>query len=128
MFLGEAPGSDEDRLGKPLLVLAASYWTKCLAILGWIAQKFLHLELRLLTWHRKPNPAEVAACLPSTQRHIELVRPKFWFWLRFGRPNPIDSSLKITRARGNGLTTRWRTGQRYRRFPFCTPLICYGRP
>lgn len=104
MFLGEAPGSDEDRLGKPFVGVSGQLLDKMLGHIGLDRAKNFYIS-NCVFWrppgNRKPNPAEVAACLPFTQRHIELVRPKFLVLVGgLAAQTLIDGSLKITRARG----------------------------
>jgi len=104
MFLGEAPGSDEDRLGKPFVGVSGQLLDKMLGHIGLDRARNFYIS-NCVFWrppgNRKPNPAEVAACLPFTRRHIELVRPKFLVLVGgLAAQSLIDGSLKITRTRG----------------------------
>jgi DNA polymerase len=77
MFIGEAPGRDEDRLGLPFVGRAGKLLDKMLAA--------IHLDrtsayiTNVLNWrppdNRDPSPEEAAMCLPFLRRHIELVNP-----------------------------------------------------
>ena len=104
MFLGEAPGSDEDRLGKPFVGVSGQLLDKMLGHIGLDRARNVYIS-NCVFWrppgNRKPNPAEVAACLPFTRRHIELVRPEFLVLVGgLAAQSLIDGSLKITRTRG----------------------------
>ena len=104
MFLGEAPGSDEDRSGKPFVGPTGQFLDVMLGHIGVSRSSNAYLS-NVVSWrppgNRRPNPVELASCLPFTRRHIELVRPRVLVLLGgLALQNLIDPSLKITRARG----------------------------
>jgi uracil-DNA glycosylase family 4 len=78
MFIGEAPGADEDRIGRPFVGRAGQLLDRMLAAIG------LHRGMVQITnviyWrppgNRKPTTAEIAACLPFVLRHIVLAKPQ----------------------------------------------------
>lgn len=78
MIIGEAPGADEDRLGKPFVGLSGQLLNKMFACIGYPREK-LYIS-NIIPWrppgNRQPTPAEVALCLPFIQRHIYLKQPK----------------------------------------------------
>jgi uracil-DNA glycosylase family 4 len=78
MFIGEAPGADEDREGVPFVGRAGQLLDKMLAAIGLDRGKVYIANV--VPWrppgNRTPTPLETAACLPFTRRHIELVDPK----------------------------------------------------
>ena len=83
MFIGEAPGRDEDRQGLPFVGRAGKLLDKMLAA--------VHLDrtkvyiTNVLNWrlpdNRDPSPEEAAMCLPFLRRHIELVDPEIMILL-----------------------------------------------
>src|SRR6266481_305451 len=77
MLIGEAPGGQEDRLGKPFVGRSGQLLDRMLAAIG-IDRSAAYIT-NVLYWrppgNRKPTPTEIAACLPFVQRHIALVRP-----------------------------------------------------
>src|SRR6201999_2168133 len=79
MLIGEAPGRDEDRLGKPFVGRAGQLLDKMMASIGLDRQKNAYItnviNLRPPD-NRDPSPEEAAACLPFLRRHIELAQPK----------------------------------------------------
>jgi DNA polymerase len=78
MLIGEAPGRDEDRLGKPFVGRAGQLLDKMLASIGLDRTKNAYIT-NVLNWrppeNRDPSPEEAATCLPFLRRHIELVNP-----------------------------------------------------
>ena len=77
MFIGEAPGRDEDREGRPFVGRAGKLLDKMLDALGLDRSKVYITNI--LPWrpprNRDPSPEEAATCLPFLHRHIELVHP-----------------------------------------------------
>lgn len=78
MFIGEAPGADEDRAGVPFVGAAGQLLNKMLAAAG-LDRSGVYIT-NMLPWrppgNRTPTPNEVTVCLPFLRRHIELVNPK----------------------------------------------------
>ncbi|MGA7385020.1 MAG: uracil-DNA glycosylase [Methylocella sp.] len=78
MFIGEAPGADEDREGVPFVGRAGQLLDKMLASIGLDRGKVYIANV--VPWrppgNRTPTPLETAACLPFTRRQIALVDPK----------------------------------------------------
>jgi uracil-DNA glycosylase len=78
MIIGEAPGADEDRIGRPFVGRAGQLLDRMLASIGLDRQGVLITNV--IYWrppgNRTPTADEIAACLPFVLRHIALVRPK----------------------------------------------------
>lgn len=83
LILGEAPGEEEDRQGKPFVGRAGQLLDKMLAAIG-LARDAADAEraayiVNVLTWrppgNRRPTPQEIAVSLPFLRRHIELADP-----------------------------------------------------
>ena len=78
MVIGEAPGHDEDREGRPFVGKSGKLLDRMLASIG-IDRRSAYIT-NVLPWrpleNRKPTPDEVAVCLPFVARHIELVDPQ----------------------------------------------------
>src|SRR5215472_8153113 len=79
MVIGEAPGADEDRLGRPFVGRSGQLLDRMLAAIGYDRRRNAYIT-NVLFWrppgNRKPTPDEVAACLPFVWRHIALAAPK----------------------------------------------------
>ncbi len=78
MIVGEAPGADEDRIGRPFVGRAGQLLDRMLAAIG-LDRTGVQIT-NVIYWrppgNRKPTSAEIAACLPFVLRHIALARPK----------------------------------------------------
>jgi uracil-DNA glycosylase len=78
MIVGEAPGADEDRLGRPFVGRAGQLLDKMLAAIG-LDRRHVYIA-NVVPWrppgNRTPTPIETSACLPFMRRQVELVGPK----------------------------------------------------
>jgi DNA polymerase len=78
MLIGEAPGRDEDRIGKPFVGRAGQLLDKMLAAIRLDRNANAYIT-NVINWrppdNRDPAPEEAAACLPFLRRHIELAEP-----------------------------------------------------
>jgi uracil-DNA glycosylase len=78
MLIGEAPGADEDRLGKPFVGQSGKLLDKMLATIG-LQRRAVYIT-NVVYWrppgNRSPTQAEIAACQPFLERQIELLRPQ----------------------------------------------------
>lgn len=79
MLIGEAPGREEDRQGRPFVGPAGQLLDKMLAAIG-LARDTNAYITNVINWrppdNRDPSPEEAALCLPFLRRHIELARPR----------------------------------------------------
>jgi uracil-DNA glycosylase len=79
MLIGEAPGRDEDRIGKPFVGRAGQLLDKMLASIGLDRTQNCYIT-NVMNWrppdNRDPSPEEAAICLPFLRRHVQLVNPK----------------------------------------------------
>jgi len=116
MFVGEAPGEDEDRQGHPFVGVSGKLLDRMLGHIG-IERETVRVT-NILPWrppgNRGPTQAETAACLPFLIRHIELVEPEIVVPLGgTAAKTVLNRPEGITRLRG-----RW----------FETPLEGVDRP
>ena len=84
MFIGEAPGQDEDREGEPFVGAAGQLLTKIIQATG-LDRDTVYIANILkcrpdtpgrISGNRKPRPEEMATCFPWVKRQIEIIRPK----------------------------------------------------
>ena len=79
LFIGEAPGRDEDRIGKPFVGRAGQLLDKMMASIGLSRTANAYIT-NVINWrppdNRDPSPEEAAQCLPFLRRHVELAEPK----------------------------------------------------
>ena len=106
MILGEAPGADEDASGKPFVGRAGQLLNRMLAAIG-LDRNGVYIS-NVLPWrppgNRTPTSLEVAACLPFTQRHIELVAPRWLVTVGAAATHTLTGTTDgILRLRGKWL-------------------------
>lgn len=79
MFIGEAPGADEDMQGIPFCGASGKLLEQMLNAIGLYRSKNYYIS-NTVFWrppgNRKPTPHELAVCLPLVEKHIALVNPK----------------------------------------------------
>jgi len=84
MFVGEAPGADEDEQGEPFVGRAGQLLTKMIQAMGFERSEiFIANVLKCRpdmpggeSGNRKPKPAEMATCLPWLREQIDLIQPR----------------------------------------------------
>jgi DNA polymerase len=104
MFVGEAPGSEEDQQGIPFVGRSGQLLDKMLGAIG-IARKDVYIA-NIVPWrppgNRDPSTHESQICLPFIQRQIELVDPDVMVCL--GKPSTatllgVTEGIRKTRGR-----------------------------
>jgi len=103
MLIGEAPGAQEDRQGKPFVGPAGQLLDKMLAAIELDRTKVLITNL--LFWrppgNRTPTADEIAACLPFVERMVELIQPRVLVYVGGSAAKAmLERSEGITRLRG----------------------------
>jgi DNA polymerase len=107
MFIGEAPGQDEDLQGEPFVGRAGQLLTKTLAKLGVPrAQVYIANILKCRPpGNRQPLPAEMAACTPYLLRQIDFIKPKILCLMgNVALQGLLPGSRGITSMRGKYLS------------------------
>lgn len=113
IFVGEAPGADEDAQGEPFVGKAGELLSKIIKAMG-LSRASVYIANVLkcrpdtpgqTTGNRKPTTAEMKTCLPYLLEQIDIIKPKVIVALGataveglFGKPMPI------TKLRGNWQT------------------------
>ena len=115
MLIGEAPGAEEDRQGKPFVGRSGQLLEKMLASIG-ISRQECYIT-NILPWrppgNRTPTDAEVAVCLPFLMRQIELIKPKIIFLLGASAANAvIGNNDSISSMRGKMLEISLDNGEK----------------
>lgn len=115
MFVGEAPGADEDAQGEPFVGRAGELLTKIIQATGlkrgdvYIANI---LKCRPNTpgqsaGNRKPTPDEMATCIPYLHEQIDLIRPRVLVALgATAVEGLLGKTIGITKLRGTWKTYR----------------------
>ena len=109
MFVGEAPGADEDIQGEPFVGRAGQLLTKIIEAMGY-TRKDVYIANVLKCrppGNRNPEPDEVASCLPFLFRQIDVVQPKVMVALgTFAAQALLNTKDPISRLRGRAWPCR----------------------
>lgn len=115
MFVGEAPGADEDEQGEPFVGKAGQLLTKIIETMGLSRQQVYIgniLKCRPDTpgqsaGNRKPTPEEMQTCIPWLHQQIDLIRPKVLVALgATAVEGLLGKTIGITKLRGHWQTYR----------------------
>jgi uracil-DNA glycosylase len=113
MFIGEAPGADEDRQGMPFVGRAGVLLTDMITKGMGLSRDEVYIANILKSRppeNRTPLPDEVAHCLPYLERQIAIIRPEFLCLLgKSAVAALLETALSMSRLRG-----KW---YRYRGIP-----------
>lgn len=106
LFIGEAPGADEDRSGIPFVGRSGQLLEKMLKAIGFDRNECFITNV--LPWrppgNRTPTEGEIAVCLPFLKRQIDLVSPEAIMILGGSAANALlDNGEPISRMRGKWL-------------------------
>ena len=103
LFIGEAPGADEDRQGEPFVGRAGQLLNAMLQALD-LAREDVYIANILKCrppQNRDPKAEEVAHCMPWLQRQIQLIQPKVILALgRIAAQNLLQTNTSLGRLRG----------------------------
>jgi uracil-DNA glycosylase family 4 len=112
MFVGEAPGSDEDVQGVPFVGRAGQLLTKIIEAID-LKRDDVYIANVIKCrppQNRNPEPDEVATCEPFLFRQIDIVQPKVIVALgKFAAQTLLKSDAPISRLRGRLLDSRGAT-------------------
>ena len=103
MFVGEAPGAEEDRQGLPFVGRAGALLTELLDGIGMRREDVFITNVLLCRppGNRDPQPEEIESCRPYLERKLELIRPRVIGTLgNFATKLLTGSRMGITKVRG----------------------------
>jgi DNA polymerase len=110
MFIGEAPGADEDAQGEPFVGAAGQLLTKIIQTMG-LSRQTVYIANILkcrpdtpgqASGNRKPTPEEMQTCIPYLHEQIDLIRPKVIVALgATAVEGLLGKTIGITKLRGN---------------------------
>lgn len=131
LVIGEAPGRDEDRLGKPFVGRAGQLLDQMLGAIGRDRTKNVLIS-NVIFWrppgNRTPTPTETAICKPFVMRLIELTAPKAVLLVGGA---PLQALLGVTgimRARGTWRQIETPSGQEFATLPTFHPAFLLRQP
>jgi uracil-DNA glycosylase family 4 len=107
VFVGEAPGMEEDLTGKPFVGQAGKLLTDIIKAMG-LTRDEVYI-CNIVKCHppgnRVPEAEEIETCLPFLKAQITLIQPEVICTLgRISAQSLVNRSLKITRDRGRWLS------------------------
>jgi uracil-DNA glycosylase family 4 len=115
MFVGEAPGADEDVQGEPFVGAAGQLLTKIIQTMG-LSRQTVYIANILKcrpdtpgqsSGNRKPTPEEMKTCLPYLQAQIDLIQPRVLVGLgATAVEGLLNQPVYITKIRGQWHTYR----------------------
>ena len=103
MFIGEAPGADEDRAGQPFVGRAGQLLTKIIAAIGLSREEVFIANIIKCRppKNRNPETDEIASCFPFLERQIKAIRPKVICALgKFSAQTMLETQTPISKLRG----------------------------
>lgn len=104
LCIGEGPGADEDRLGRPFVGKAGQLLDRILEVSGFDRKRNCYIANVVKCrppGNRAPTPEERAACLPYLWAQIRLIQPRIVVLLgSTALQAVIDPQARITRVRG----------------------------
>lgn len=104
MFVGEAPGYDEDAKGRPFIGKAGMLLTKIIEAMGLRREDVYICNILKCrpTANRNPLPEEISNCIDYLSKQIEYISPKVICGLgKFASQTLLNKDTSITRLRGN---------------------------
>ena len=119
MFVGEQPGDQEDRVGRPFVGPAGRLFDEALEAAGidravvYVTNavkhfKFARQELVKRRLHKKPNAAQVRACTPWLREEIRLVQPRLVVALGSTAAQALlGNAFRVTQHRGEVVPSDW---------------------
>ncbi len=108
LFVGEAPGADEDEQGLAFVGRAGQLLTKMIEAMGYTRDEVFIANINKCRppGNRAPTPAEMDTCLPFLKRQIAVLKPKVIIAMGSTAVNglvDLPKGMGITMARGKWL-------------------------
>jgi len=125
MVIGEGPGADEDKAGRPFVGKAGQFLDKMLAPIGLFRDKNCYIANMVKCrppGNRDPAPNEIAACFPFLEQQIRLLRPQVILCAgRVAAQSLLKTSQGINALRGTLFEFNPGNGE-------CIPVLCTLHP
>jgi DNA polymerase len=103
VFVGEAPGAEEDKQGEPFVGAAGQLLTKMIAAMGYSRDEVYICNIIKCRppGNRNPEPDEIAACEPFLKKQLAAIRPRMIVCLgKFAAQCLLRSEAPISKLRG----------------------------
>jgi DNA polymerase len=107
MFIGEAPGAQEDKQGRPFVGASGKFLAEMLESIGLKREDVFITNIVKFRppENRDPKPEEIKGCMPILFEQIEVIRPKLLIFLGRHSMNVFFPKLKISEAHGEMVKT-----------------------
>lgn len=103
MFIGEGPGGDEDKEGRPFVGKAGQLMNKAFDVVG-IKRENVYIANIVKCrppQNRDPEPDEIEACINYLRNQVMIIKPQIIVLLgRISLQNIVGKEYKITASRG----------------------------
>ena len=131
MFVGEAPGADEDRIGKPFMGRSGQLLDRMMAAIG--LDRSTAYVANIVPWrppgNRNPTPQEVSICRPFVERQIELANPDILVCLGAPSTQTLTGTKDgILKARGRFYPYRLGNGREIKALATLHPAYLLRQP
>lgn len=105
MFIGEAPGAQEDKLGRPFVGASGKFLAEMLEDMGMAREEVYITNIVKFRPpnNRDPRKEEIEACLPYLIEQIKVIQPKLVIFLGRHSMNVFFPELKIGQAHGQAV-------------------------
>jgi uracil-DNA glycosylase len=131
MFVGEAPGEEEDRSGRPFVGRAGQLLDRMLRAIG-LDRTQVYIA-NVVPWrppgNRTPTPQETQICLPFIERQIDLADPEYLVCLGASASRTmLGVQSGIMRARGSWFAYKRQSGREIRALAMLHPAFLLRQP
>ena len=126
VFVGEAPGGDEDRTGEPFVGAAGQLLTKMIIAMGLSREEVYICNILKCRppGNRNPEPDEIEQCEPFLKKQLAAIRPRMIVCLgKFATQCLLRSDAPISRLRGT-----WKTYEGIPLMPTFHPAFLLRNP
>jgi uracil-DNA glycosylase len=131
MFVGEAPGGEEDRIGRPFVGRAGQLLDRMLGAIG-LDRQTVYIA-NVVPWrppgNRTPTPQETQICLPFIERQIDIVDPEYLVCLGGSAVRALlGVQGGILRTRGSWFAYPRQNGREIRALAMLHPAFLLRQP
>jgi uracil-DNA glycosylase len=131
MFVGEAPGGEEDRIGRPFVGRAGQLLDRMLGAIG-LDRQTVYIA-NVVPWrppgNRTPTPQETQICLPFIERQIDIADPEYLVCLGGSAVRALlDVQGGILRTRGSWFAYPRQNGREIRALAMLHPAFLLRQP
>ncbi len=125
VFIGEAPGKNEDLEGKPFVGAAGKFLNELLASIALTREEVFITNIVKCRppGNRDPEESEIKTCWPYLKRHLKIIKPKLIVTLGRHSMNAFLPNLKISQVHGRAKRYKGLWGEKQVYFPMYHPAV-----